>query len=244
MFTSGKTSYNEDYINMVDRASVAQLIDAVYEPHFEHLGDEFGKTILGFFSDEPGFANEKGTTGPDGISDTLIGKATAPLPWSAELERRLRAALGERYLAELPHLWDREPAGAHVRHVYMDIASTLYKECFCDQLGDWCRARGVQYIGHVIEDKDCHARLGVGAGHYFRAVGGQDMAGVDIVIDQLVPGMDRGLHSYGRGVWDLEFYNYVLPKLGSSAAHLDPKSRGAAWPRSLAHLDGTKAYAR
>ena len=145
MFTSGKTSYNEDYINMVDRASVAQLIDAVYEPHFEHLGDEFGKTILGFFSDEPGFANEKGTTGPDGISDTLIGKATAPLPWSAELERRLRAALGERYLAELPHLWDREPAGAHVRHVYMDIASTLYKECFCDQLGDWCRARGVQY---------------------------------------------------------------------------------------------------
>lgn len=226
MFTSGKTSYNEDYINMVDRASVAQLIDAVYEPHFEHLGDEFGKTILGFFSDEPGFANEKGTTDPDGISDTLIGKATAPLPWSAELERRLRAVLGERYLAELPHLWDRENAGAHVRHVYMDIASTLYKECFCDQLGDWCRARGVQYIGHVIEDKDCHARLGVGAGHYFRAVGGQDMAGVDIVINQLVPGMDQGLHSYGRGVWDLEFYNYVLPKLGSSAAHLDPKKQG------------------
>lgn len=38
--------------------------------------------------------------------------------------------------------------------------------------------------------------------------------------------MDRGLHSYGRGVWDLEFYNYVLPKLGSSAAHLDPKKQG------------------
>ena len=52
------------------------------------------------------------------------------------------------------------------------------------------------------------------------------MAGVDIVINQLVPGMDRGLHSYGRGVWDLEFYNYVLPKLGSSAAHLDPKKQG------------------
>lgn len=226
MFTSGKTSYNEDYINMVDRASVAQLIDAVYEPHFAHLGDEFGKTVLGFFSDEPGFANEKGATGACGISDTLIGKATAPLPWSAELERRLRAALGERYLDELPHLWDREDAGAHARHTYMDIASTLYRECFCDQLGDWCRAHGVQYIGHVIEDKDCHARLGAGAGHYFRAVSGQDMAGVDIVINQLVPGMDRGLHSYGRDVWDLEFYNYVLPKLGSSAAHLDPKKQG------------------
>lgn len=78
MFTSGKTSYNEDYINMVDRASVAQLIDAVYEPHFEHLGDEFGKTILGFFSDEPGFANEKGTTGP--TASRIRSSARPPRP--------------------------------------------------------------------------------------------------------------------------------------------------------------------
>ena len=40
------------------------------------------------------------------------------------------------------------------------------------------------------------------------------MAGVDIVINQLVPGMDEGYHSYGRGKWDIEFFNYVLAKLG------------------------------
>ncbi|MFR1295040.1 MAG: hypothetical protein ACLSBH_06065 [Coprobacillus cateniformis] len=38
------------------------LINEVYEKHFNHYKDEFGKTIIGFFSDEPRFGNIKGTT--------------------------------------------------------------------------------------------------------------------------------------------------------------------------------------
>ena len=226
LLTSRKTAYNPDYINMVDKASCDQLIAAVYEPHYQRFGDEFGRTILGFFSDEPGFANEKGITFEDGTSDCLIGKKSMPLPWSAELERRLRERWGEAFLANLRLLWGRAAAGADARVGYMEEATRLYEECFCGNLGDWCRAHGVSYIGHVIEDKDGHARLGAGAGHYFRAVGGQDMAGVDIVINQVVPGIDSGTHDYGRGSWDMEFYAYALAKLGASAAHLDPKKQG------------------
>ncbi len=226
LLTSKKTSYNPAYINMVDKASCDQLIKAVYEPHYQRFGDEFGHTILGFFSDEPGFANEKGITFEDGTSDCLIGKKSMPLPWSAELERRLRERWGEAFLANLCALWDRAADDADARVGYMEEATRLYEECFCGNLGDWCRAHGVSYIGHVIEDKDGHARLGAGAGHYFRAVGGQDMAGVDIVINQVVPGIDSGTHDYGRGSWDMEFYAYALAKLGASAAHLDPKKQG------------------
>ena len=226
LLTSRKTAYNPDYINMVDKASCDQLIAAVYEPHYQRFGDEFGRTILGFFSDEPGFANEKGITFEDGTSDCLIGKKSMPLPWSAELERRLRERWGSAFLTNLCLLWGRAAAGADARVGYMEEATRLYEECFCGNLGDWCRAHGVSYIGHVIEDKDGHARLGAGAGHYFRAVGGQDMAGVDIVINQVVPGIDSGTHDYGRGSWDMEFYAYALAKLGASAAHLDPKKQG------------------
>lgn len=235
-FTSTTTGFRDEYINMVDAASCRALIDAVYEPHYARFAEEFGQTILGFFTDEPGFMNEKGTTADGGtVTDSLIGKSSMSLPWSVELERRLHAALGDAekpvgedapYLRALAQLWGREDAGAAVRQVYMDVATALYRECFDGQLGDWCRAHGVMHIGHVIEDKGGHTRLGVGAGHYFRAIAGQDMAGVDIVINQLVPGMDAGLHSYGRGVWDMEFFNYALPKLGSSAAHIDPRKQG------------------
>lgn len=226
MFTSKKTGFRDEYINMVDKASCDLLIQAVYQPHYDHFADEFGKTILGFFTDEPGFMNQKGGIDTAYNADTLIGKEDMPLPWSDELEHRLRAALGDTYLQQLPLLWTRGDAGSHARHTYMDVATQLYRECFDENLGSWCRKHGVMHIGHVIEDKDCHARLGVGAGHYFRAVAGQDMAGVDIVINQLVPGIDTGFHSYGRGKWDMEFFNYALPKLGSSAAHIDPLKQG------------------
>lgn len=224
--TSQKTGFRDEYINMVDAASCRVLVDAVYEPTFEHLGDEFGKTILGFFTDEPGFMNEKGTTLDDASTSSFIGRNDLALPWSDELARRLRDALGEDWLTELHGLWTRETDGARARHTYMDIATQLYRTCFDEQIGDWCRAHGVMHIGHVIEDKSCHARLGQGAGHYFRAVAGQDMAGIDVVINQLVPGIDRGHYSYFHGAWNMELFTYALAKLGSSAARLDPKKQG------------------
>lgn len=226
VFTSKKSGFRDEYINMVDKESCDQLIKAVYEPHYERFGHEFGTTILGFFTDEPGFMNEKGAALESGDTDTVIGKGNGLLPWSNELERRLKAELGESFELQLPYLWNREPAGAHARHVYMDVATQLYRECFDENIGSWCREHGVMHIGHVIEDKGNHAHLGQGAGHFFRALGGQDMAGVDIVINQLVPGMDEGLHSYGRGAWDMEFFTYALAKLGSSAAHIDPLKQG------------------
>lgn len=224
--TSRKTGFRDEYINMVDADSCRVLIDAVYEPTFEHLGDEFGHTILGFFTDEPGFMNEKGTTLDDASTSSFIGRSDLALSWSDELARRLHEALGANWLAELRGLWTREAGGAQVRHTYMDIATQLYRACFDEQIGDWCRERGVMHIGHVIEDKSCHARLGQGAGHYFRAVAGQDMAGIDVVINQLAPGIDHGPYSYFHGAWNMEFFTYALAKLGSSAARLDSKKQG------------------
>lgn len=224
--TSQKTGFRDEYINMVDADSCRMLINAVYEPTFEHLGDEFGKTILGFFTDEPGFMNEKGATLEDASTSSFIGRGDMALPWSDELARRLHEELSASWLAELRGLWTRDPAGARVRHTYMDIATQLYRACFDEQIGDWCRKRGVMHIGHVIEDKSCHTRLGQGAGHYFRAVAGQDMAGIDVVINQLAPSVDHGRYSYFHGAWNMEFFTYALAKLGSSAARLDPKKQG------------------
>ena len=204
--TSQKTGFRDEYINMVDADSCRVLIDAVYEPTFEHLGDEFGCTILGFFTDEPGFMNEKGTALDDASTSSFIGRGDMALPWSDELARRLHEALGASWLAELRGLWTREADGARVRHTYMDIATQLYRTCFDEQIGDWCREHGVMHIGHVIEDKSCHTRLGQGAGHYFRAVAGQDMAGIDVVINQLAPGVDHGRYSYFHGAWNMEFF--------------------------------------
>ena len=43
-----------------------------------------------------------------------------------------------------------------------------------------------------------HAHMGIGAGHYFHALWGQDMAGIDVVLQQIRPGLDDcKFHSVG-----------------------------------------------
>lgn len=42
---------------MTDPESCKVLLDAVYEPHWKHYAADFGKTIAGFFSDEPELGN-------------------------------------------------------------------------------------------------------------------------------------------------------------------------------------------
>ncbi|MGM0125559.1 hypothetical protein IGI37_002958 [Enterococcus sp. AZ194] len=219
--SSSETDVAPDYINMMSKESCEILIKEVYEKHYEQFADEFGQTIVGFFSDEPGFQNEKGLK-----SDSLIGK-NMPLPWSQEVLEKLRGLYGENFMAKIPHLWrlinEETPT---IRKQFMDVVTELYKENFSNALGSWCQQHRVKYIGHIIEDRESHARLGVGAGHFYRSMIGQDMAGSDIISNQLIPGLDSGQHSWARGVWDGEFFHYALGKMTSSLARIDPKKQG------------------
>jgi len=216
---------HQDYINPLVPESVRVLIDVVYEAFYERYGDDFGHTFAGFFSDEPGFYNDRE------VFDyrSKLGKVGVALPWRDDLLAQLDAAFGGEYRVYLPLLWhDGGERTRAVRYTYMDVVSKLYAAHFTQQIGDWCRAHQVEYIGHVLEDNGVHTRLGCGAGHYFRALWGQDMAGLDVVLWQLVPGFDEGPFAGATGEVDGEFFHYGLAKMGSSLAHIDAKKKGRA----------------
>ena len=221
------TTYDEgarnEYINIIDEKSVQVLLEAVYEPHYAHYKEEFGKTIAGFFSDEPGFGNTFGFE-----MDESIGRKMMPLPWNADVPAMLEERLGGNWTELLPLLWypseDRRQA-ARVRYAYMDVVSRLYQKNFSEQLGKWCEDRGVMYIGHVIEDKNVHSRLGCGAGHFFRAMSGQAMAGTDNIGGQVLPG-NPNTFRHGFNTSDGQFYHYMETKMGASAALMQPEKQG------------------
>lgn len=125
----------------------------------------------------------------------------------------------------------------------MDAVTLLWKENFSYPLGDWCRAHGVQYIGHLIEDMNAHARLGCSAGHYFRGLDGQDMSGIDIVLHQVMPGMAdyKTAALVSGGMVDGEFFHYVLGQLAASHARQNPNMNGRAMCEVSAHTVGQKA---
>ena len=233
----GGSKQQADYLNPLDRDSVRILLDTVYEAFYDRYKADFGKTFVGFFSDEPGFYNDEKTFD----FNSRPGKQGVPLPWSRDMPALLEEALGPDYRKHLHLLWhDEGERSNRVRYHYMNIVSKLYAESFCNQIGEWCRAHGVEYIGHVLEDNNVHARLGPGTGHFFRSLWGQDMSGIDVVLWQIVPGFDEmSFRQPTSGETDSEFYHYGLAKLGVSLGHLDPKKQG----RTMCELYGAYGWA-
>ncbi|MCM8709903.1 glycoside hydrolase family 2 [Clostridium sp. SYSU_GA19001] len=223
------------YINVIDKESVSTQIEAVYEPHYEHYKKDFGKTFAGFFSDETSFGN---TVGYD--FNESIGKRDMPLPWNEEAKIMMKDELGSEWKSLLPFLWVdtmEMKQCVNTRYTYMNVVTRLYEKNFSGQLGKWCEEHNVEYIGHVVEDNNQHSRLGCGTGHYFRAMSGQHMAGIDVIGGQVIPG-GAGMEIMGITKGDGEFYHYALGKLGSSCGHLEPNKKG----RTMCELFGAYGW--
>ncbi len=218
-----------NYIDMLNPDSCHAMIDAIYQPHYEHFSEYFGNTFAGFFSDEPGFLN---------LLDTYrntLGIMYSPYPWRSDLPELIAQSAGideSKARLYMVALWeDLGEITSMIRTHYMEVATKLYSENFGYMLGNWCREHGVMYIGHVIEDMDAHKRLAYGSGHYFRALDGQDMAGIDIVLMQDIPGISNCVHRSplaDGGEADPAFFRYTLPKLASSHSHIQPLKKDRA----------------
>ena len=222
----GRFSY---YIDMLEKDSCRAMIEAVYEPHYQHFKEYFGNTFVGFFSDEPGFLNAFGTYANG------LGQVYESYPWRADLPERIAESAGlplETVRLAMPALWENlGDITAAIRAHYMEVVTKLFRDNFSYQLGDWCREHGVLYIGHIIEDQDCHMHMAHGPGHFFRGTEGQDMAGIDIVLFQDVPGLADCVHRaalYDKGAADAAFFRYTMPKLAASQSHIQPLKQGRA----------------
>lgn len=217
---------HRDYMNMMDRESCHKLIEAVYEPHYSHYKDDFGTVIAGFFSDEAELGNGhlyELNKRLDEVDDQ---------PWSREIEDELEKRWGADWLLRIPLLWEKafDPdLKAQIRYDYMDVVTRCVEQDFSYQIGDWCRSHGVEYIGHLIEDNNQHARNGSSLGHFFRGLAGQDMSGIDDIGGQVLPQQeDTDIKTNWSGMRDGVFYHYALGKLGASSASIDPLKKGRA----------------
>ncbi|MNW50276.1 hypothetical protein D3C74_277240 [compost metagenome] len=221
-FLTRNAGTRENYINMLNKKSARKQIEAVYEPHFKRYGHEFGKTIAGFFSDEPELGNGQ-------MYDNKAIGEDQDLPWSDEVEVLMLERLGNEWKTKLPLLWENgclRDEAAKIRYTYMDIVTRLVEEDFSKQIGHWCEKHGVEYIGHLIEDNNAHARLGSTLGHFYRGLSGQHMSGIDDIGGQVMPAGELYPKKEVIGERDGEFYHYMLGKLGSSFAAIDPIKKG------------------
>ncbi len=224
----GLNARNRHYSDKLSFESTDAYLREVYDAHYEHLSDYFGNTLLGFFSDEPGFGNNTAYTGMLPIPHRIHFHH----PWHACVHEYFTALYGDNALRNLLALWfdfDGIPYMDY-RVAYMNFITDRYAEAFTGRIADWCHDHGVAFIGHVIEDNGHHYRTTHSAGHYFKALRAQDMAGIDVVLHQIVPGLSEcnNAASVSYLEADSRFFHNTLAKLGSSLAHITPHMKGRA----------------
>lgn len=218
----------KDRMDMINPDSVNLLINHVYEPHYQKYQRFFGNIFQGFFSDEPGFFNDYNEgfiKSKLNIYKTGLGEFGHSYPYSDEVLKRLKEKVADFDKSDFVALWElRKDRDCELRIAYMEIITDLYQECFSKRIGKWCRDRGVKYIGHIIEDMNCHLVTGRGPGHYFKSQAGQDMAGIDIVLHQIKPYSTEYDHiaPISGGFSSPEFFYHTLAALAFSDATLDP----------------------
>jgi len=187
----------EDYL---DPAATQQYLEFTHEQYKKYLGDEFGKTILGFRGDEPDYS-------------------ISGLPWTPRLFERFRELKGydvQPYVALFAQTPSRRDPGLtihltpeqlRIKGDYYDVFSRMFAAGFFKPQGVWCAANQLEYQVH-LNHEEMEMELTHSEGSFFR-----DMQWVQ------VPGIDAIWHQ----IWKDTISDY--PRLAGSVAHVDGKAR-------------------
>ena len=187
----------EDYL---DPAATRQYLAFTHEQYRKYVGEEFGRTIMGFRGDEPDYS-------------------IAGLPWTPKFFARFKEIKGydvQPYAALFAQTPSRRDPGVaihltpeqlRIKADYYDVFSQMFAAGFFEPQGEWCAANHLEYQVH-LNHEEMEMELTHSEGSFFR-----DMHWVE------VPGIDAIWHQ----IWKDTISDY--PRLASSVAHVNGKPR-------------------
>lgn len=177
--SGGKDTKNSicDYLSP---EAVRQFIDWTHEQYKKYIGDEFGKTVLGFRGDEPDFAYTPWT--PKMVEEFMERKGYDPTPYFASLLTRNLSVSERRFRAD-----------------FWDVWSELFSKNFFKQQADWCEANGLAYITHLNNDHNMPVCVRA-EGNFFRDLKVVQVPGVDAIWNQIWPGTVNDFPKFASSV--------------------------------------------
>ena len=157
----------EDYLNP---GATRQFLAFTHEQYKKYLGEEFGRTILGFRGDEPDYS-------------------VSGLPWTQSFFDRFQQVKGydiRPWLATflLPRGSQMTQEQARARADYWDVFSILFAESFFKVQGDWCAANHLEYQVH-LNHEEAELELTHSEGDFFRDMRAVQVPGIDTTRHQI-----------------------------------------------------------
>ena len=180
-------------IDYLDPEATRAFLKITHEAYKRVFGNEFGKTVLGFFGDEPDYSSS--------------------IPWTPRLLEEFQKQKGYDLKPYIPQFFNGRltDEAQRARADYYDVWSGIFRSSFFGVQADWCARNNLEYLVHLNHEETMMA-LVHSEGDYFRDNRYVQVPGIDN-LNQLAPG---AIHT-PDGTWNV---NNNFPKLASSAAHL------------------------
>jgi hypothetical protein len=122
-------------IDYLDPEATRAFLKITHETYKQAVGDEFGKTVLGFFGDEPDY--------------------TAVTPWTPKLLDVFRQQKGYDLQPYLPLLFAPKMTEEawRVKADYWDVWSGIFRDSFFGVQADWCAKNNLEYLVHLNHEE-------------------------------------------------------------------------------------------
>ncbi len=157
----------EDYL---DPAATAQYLAFTHEQYKKAVGDEFGKTIMGFRGDEPDYS-------------------IAGLPWTPKFFERFQEIKGydvRPYVAAFlqPRGTKLTDTQTRAKADYYDVFSQMFRDGFFKPQGEWCAANDLEYQVH-LNHEEMEMDLTRSEGEFLRDMQYVQVPGIDSIWHQI-----------------------------------------------------------
>ncbi|MBQ8684590.1 MAG: hypothetical protein IJ514_00250 [Clostridia bacterium] len=128
------TYKNHSYVDICNPEVTKAFIEETHEKYYARFGKEFGKTVKGFFTDEPQYFRS-GT------------------PYSDQLVEYFKKKYDEDVIEKLPLLFLDGEGDKQFRFRYYSALNDLICHNYFRPIYDWCEAHRCQLTGHGIDER-------------------------------------------------------------------------------------------
>lgn len=168
--THATESYSEprNYISLSDKEATKAFISVTHEKYKEIVGDEFGKSILATFTDEPSLISWN------------IRKAVFPiLPWLDKYPEEFEKKYGYDFMLACVAVVLRMGNDQVKRRCdFWEYIADTVADGFFKTIQDWCHENNLKSSGHMLEEERLQAHI-YNYGSFYRSMKHMDWPGID-----------------------------------------------------------------
>ncbi|MEN2984888.1 MAG: glycosyl hydrolase [Dictyoglomaceae bacterium] len=162
----------DSYSDNLNPKSVKAFIEITYDAYYKEVGEEFGKTIPGIFTDEPNIFSSLWTRGEE-----------LSFPWTDIFPEYFKEKRGYDFFDIAVYIPFKGEKSLKARYDYWRTISELFLESYSKQIGEWCEKHNLYFTGHYLYENEFSKSI-LTSGSIMPHYEYQHVPGIDILMEK------------------------------------------------------------